>query len=51
MDALQLFDHWVAHEAAKPRDPLKPESTHAYATVWNAWCRFLAGKTLQTPEG
>ena len=20
MDALQLFDHWVAHEAAKPRD-------------------------------
>lgn len=51
MNALQLFDQWLAHEAAKPRDPLRPESAHAYATVWNAWCRFLSGKTLQADEG
>lgn len=51
MDAEQLFKNWLAHEAAKPRDPLKPQSAAPYAAVWMAWCRYISGRKLHTPAG
>lgn len=51
MDGQTFFKSWLAHEAAKTRDPLKPESAGPYATVWDAWCKFLATNTLHTPAG